>query len=214
MKHFLCLSLFIISSLGFAGDGPSNNLLELVSKLERLRMESMITFSQPADEIVYLDTLSQMRKVIEEVSQLENKASSEMKLDRTVKEAMAVQRLLSAYLGEKEFHGYKFNKGPISVNIDVIGNTVAAELSKRLKFLSVGNGRVRVNSTAQKVAQFNALKSEFATLLAYGAQLNNKDKRIKAMAEWGQDTDVIYPGETFGEEIITYSQLRDLKLED
>jgi hypothetical protein len=62
------------------------------------------------------------------------------------------------------------------------------------------------------VTQFNSLKTEFYGLLIEAAHLNKSDSRIAALAKWGNDTQVIYPGETFGIEIITTQQLRDLDL--
>ena len=69
-------------------------------------------------------------------------------------------------------------------------------------------GRIEINPGEAIVTQFNSLKTEFYGLLVEASHLDKKDKRWKALAEWGNGTKVIYPGGSkFGEEIITTEQM-------
>lgn len=120
--------------------------------------------------------------------------------------------MLASYLGNKEFFGYRLKRGPISIVID--SRTSLERILDRLPFL----GRTRIGGTItihpgeEIVTQFNSLKAEFYGLLVEAAHLDTRDSRIKQLAKWGNETEIIYPGQSFGVEIITTKQLRDLDL--
>ena len=64
------------------------------------------------------------------------------------------------------------------------------------------------------VSEFRQRQSRFFNTLLTAARLDQKDSRLRALAQWGQETKVIIPGESaFGEPILSRSQRDDLSLD-
>ncbi|MEN9722754.1 MAG: hypothetical protein RJB38_740 [Pseudomonadota bacterium] len=182
------------------------------SSLQQLYDGGSISFKASEHETAFVKAMMQMQTAATAIANAKKSDASSAKIDGILEEARFVQKILAAYLGNKEFHGYVLKRGQFAVQIDAAG--VYQQIARRLPFLggvAVG-GQLRVNPGEQIVTQFNSLKTEFYGLLVEAARLNPADSRIKSLAKWGNETDVIYPGQTFGEEIISTRQLWDLNL--
>ncbi|MEK6707053.1 MAG: hypothetical protein AABZ06_14845 [Bdellovibrionota bacterium] len=216
-KKMISISLlFLIASQAFAEqqsdlDKADAALSAVQSSLQQLYSSGAISFKAPEDETAFVKAMMQLQTAATAVANAKKSDASSAKLDGVLEEARFVQKIVAAYLGNNEIFGYHLKRGQIAVRIDAAG--VYEKLGRRLPFLSgaVG-GHIRVNPGEQIVTQFNSLKTEFYGLLVEAAHLDSTDSRIKSLAKWGNDTKVIYPGETFGNEIITDNQLRDLGL--
>ena len=62
------------------------------------------------------------------------------------------------------------------------------------------------------VTVFNQMKVQFYGLLVDAARLDRSDQRVKSLANWGKQTEVVYPGATFGAKIISYEEYNSLNL--
>lgn len=141
----------------------------------------------------------------------------EEKVERAIAEAKFLNRMLATYLGSKEFHGYELRKQ--AFELEVGADAIYAEISRRVPFLrGAVRGRVRINPGAEMVTQFNTLKTEYyaALLEAKQALVNvgkapSSDARYKGFVSWGAETKVIYPGQTFGKEILDWDQQGNLR---
>lgn len=186
---------------------------EALETLEELSDEERISFKDAFSESSFLKTLRKLDKAISALDTLAETVTLKNEIDVFVKEARFVQKILSGFLGAKEFHGYKLREDSISIVIN--SDIIIEEVLGRLDFIDIGvGGRVSVRTGGDAVSRFNRLKTEYYSLLVEAAAIDPSDTRVKALAKWGHDTDVIYPGETFGDAIIETRQMWDLNLKD
>lgn len=64
-----------------------------------------------------------------------------------------------------------------------------------------------------EISEFRVQQSKFYNAVSAAARADEGDvvdPRVKALVDWGRDTKVKVPGETFGEQIITTQQYWDL----
>lgn len=183
--------------------------------LQQLYDDGSIVFKMPGNETTFVKAMMQLQAAATAIANFKQTDETAAKLDGILEEARTVQKILAAYLGEKNFfNSYYLKKGKIDLRVDA--TAVYEQIIKKLPFLgniSIG-GSIHLDPGKQIVSQFNALKTEFYGLLVEAAHFDATDSRIKSLAKWGNGIKVIYPGErdSFGEEIITTQQIWELHL--
>ncbi|OGQ13663.1 MAG: hypothetical protein A3B70_05645 [Deltaproteobacteria bacterium RIFCSPHIGHO2_02_FULL_40_11] len=215
-KFILCLSILLVTPLALAQPSLQDDaqqaeaLVSSVSEtLESLQANDAIVFNSDADELQYTKAMMNAQKALRLISKVKEGLSSTNKIDLVMADARAIQTILGSYLGKETMFGYKLKNGPISVNIE--GEGVFERIVRKLPFLGRVGGTITINPGEEIVTQFNSLKTEFYGLLVEASHLDKKDRRWQALAEWGNNTKVIYPGESFGKEIITWEQKIELE---
>ena len=212
-KILLTLSIVLITPLALAQSSLQSDAQEaetfvssISETLESLQANNAIVFNSDADELQYTRAMMNAQKALRLISKVREGVSSSNKIDQVTADARAIQAILGSYLGKQNMFGYELKKGPISVTIE--GEGVFERIVRKLPFIGRVGGRIEINPGEAIVTQFNSLKTEFYGLLVEASHLDKKDKRWKALAEWGNGTKVIYPGGSkFGEEIITTEQM-------
>lgn len=114
-------------------------------------------------------------------------------LDEAIAQARVLHKLLGSYLaGKEEMGGYHLRQEPYEFEIAVDADTDRV-LAKFPFLRGAARGRVRIGGQ-EVVTQFNSLKAEFYGTLLEAAHHDKKDSRLQGLAQWGRDTEVIYPG--------------------
>jgi hypothetical protein len=137
--------------------------------------------------------------------------SGQSDLDAILQELRAVQQWISAYFGPLRGFTYDLN---LAAAPDISSDSpVLKRLRAKLPFLfRDAGGHLGVNPPGQAVSQFNTLKTAYVSLLNEAVYFDRRDRRLIALARWARDTNVVYPGEQMGREIITYSEFKALGL--
>lgn len=206
----MAISASAIADINLDAQQAKGKLDSAVSTLQQMYDDKVLKFSGNA-ETDFLKAMMLLQNVVTLTTRIEAESKNTEKLDALVQEALMLQKILSAYFGVKEFSGYRLKQGAVAIEIDASG--VFEKLSKRHPFLGVyGGGNIRFNPGEEIVTQFNALKTEFYGVLVQAAYYSKTDSRIKILAEWANNTKVIYPRETFGEAIMSTTEKWSLNL--
>lgn len=184
-----------------AESATKEDLLAAQAALERLVAELDKMAAAETDEVRQL-RLQVRRGEAAEALQRVKSALQKLDADGPVRQlldqALFLQKLIGAYLGEADFAGtVHLRRGTVEIAVE--GGAAYEALRRKFPFLGVAvGGVVRINTGAQLVSQFNALKAEFyGTLLNAAGQAKDKGVQdtVLGLAEWGRDTKVIYPGQ-------------------
>ena len=185
------------------------------SILQQLYDNKQVTFKNAEDETGYVKAIMSLQTASSSVMQLSNSAIKNKKMDDVIEEARMTQKLLSGFFAQKGFHGYELKQGDIDIEVGAEGifnRLVKKSLGNILGLNVFAGGRVRLSNSENIITQFNSIKTAFYGLLVEAANINPADSRLKALAEWGKDTEVVYPGESFGEKIIKVTEVWNLNL--
>jgi len=219
MKFIFVATLFfgIFSSVMTWAENEELKFIDLIIDQNSQRLQEMfdnkeVQFKDAAAQTTYLQTILELNKARKFITKLKQSLDGTAKIDRVIEKARLIQNVLASYLGTKEMFGYHLKKGPITFEAGASG--FFEEIIKKLPFLGGvrAGGRITVNPGEEIITQFNSLKTEFYGLLVEAAHIDKTDSRLKNMAKWGSDTKVIYPGEAFGEKIITTEQMWSLDI--
>lgn len=60
------------------------------------------------------------------------------------------------------------------------------------------------------IGKFNRYRTEFYNCLLDAADLRPDNEHVEALARWGRNTEVIYPGERTGEPVLSHRQYRTI----
>lgn len=156
---------------------------------------------KPEQELALYKALASARAALAGLERAAAGSDRQAKLDRTLAEARAVQKVMSAFFAEKGTFGYAFKRSAFDIALS--GDVVLEEVIRRLPLRGVRvGGSVRIDPRQDLLGQFNALKAEYYGLLLEASRVDKSDRGLLGLAEWGRSTKVVYPGETFGTEIL------------
>lgn len=189
----------------------AQEIADVSSSLRRAEANGYIHFRDAQTRALFAANMVVLDHAAENVQKINATAGGEKsEREQIIDDTVQLQAILTNYLGNKEFHGYLLNTGRI--NISVTSNLSFNRLVAKIPHLRNVNAIFSGNLGAKRTAEFNSLKTQFYTHLARWASIDRNDTALAAIAKWGNETKVIYPGETFGTEIITTQQLWNLKL--
>lgn len=178
------------------------------STLQEMYETGELTFNNQQAEIDFNRAMLDLHRVSTFIGQIENAPKTE-NLDTIIDEAIAVQKALTSYLGTSTFHGYQLKQGTLSN----VGNSRSfRKVARRLPFLDISAEIIEAHTSEEIVTQFNSLKVEFYSLLVRAAHYSKTDSRVKNLALWGNETEIVSDKQPFGEQIITNRQFRNLNL--
>ncbi len=184
--------------------------LELtISYLDELSQE--INFQNEATELKFLKAqreLDQLRTLLVDIKAI---VSKEGQIEKILDQADFVREIMAAYLHPAEFPSGSFvltNPGKNAVDIVIDTNVIFEEVIRDLGFIDIGgNGKVTIRSGRNYKSEFNKLKTKYHALLTKAWAIDEDDKRLKSLIEWGKDTKVKQSEEElgFGQSIISFS---------
>lgn len=197
---------------------------QLASLLEKINAK--IAHETDRDRIIELyQWRDQVQAALDAVSNAlggggEADKAKQARLEQALSEAKFLNKMLASYLGENDF-AWTVHFKREAFEFEVGGDAVYEAILKRLPFLGGAvHGRFRVNPGAEMISQFNAAKAEYYTTLLEAAQALKdlgkspfSDMRLKGMAAWGKDTNVIYPGKNWmaAQPVLTWEQYNSLE---
>lgn len=187
--------------------------------LNELKNENRIHFNENSDEQSYNVALRKIQTSIEELKKLasEMNAAQAYDIKVAIDEAKMIKDIMMSYLVPNSIFGLRLTSEEVSIDIDIsVGmEEVFRRINRHVGFGGSIGGRfqVRSNTQEQKAAHFSKLKSAFYNALLEVSALDNTNVQLKALAEWGKNTEVATGfGSSFGEEIISFSEYNALRI--
>lgn len=173
-------------------------------------LEKEVEFPDDASELKFIKTQREMDQLKAQLIEIEKIVSQSGEIEEILDQADFVRELMAAYMAPADFPRGSFvlsRPDPNAVNVDIDADVILQDIAKELGFLDIVNGRIRIRSGKNYVGEFSKLKTKYHGLITKAWAIDPQDKRVRALIDWGKNTNVKAskddPG--FGQSIISFS---------